>query len=141
MDKRSLKIRSLKSSEASDHSSSSSSDYNWRKSVIDDYHFTNRLWRNVLNESRTSRIRLEKSCEEIRKVINIWNDYGDRFRESVHNLSIRIEDNDREEEEKKHRVELLKQRRFRIARPTKLSRWRMREKFIPVPTLPPFKFL
>ena len=142
MENKSIRIRTLKNWNLINRNKESSSHYIWRKKVIDGYHYTNRLWRKALDESKTSRIKLEKSCDEVRKVINTWSDYGDRFRECVHNLSVRIEDNEREEDERRQREEAARQLKYkyRINRPTKLTMWRMREKYIPEPTLPPFKF-
>ena len=140
MEKKSIRIRRLKTAASSEFDKESPNHYNWRKSVIDGHNQTSQLWSKVLCESKTSRIRLEKSCEEVRKVIDVWNEYGERFNGWIRNLANRIANNEKEEEERRIRDELAKQKKYRITRPTMLSRWRMREKFIPEPILPSFKF-
>ena len=141
MEKQSFKLRNLARIDVSDLSSTSSEDYAWKKDVIETHFDTTRLWRRVIEDSRTSRTRCEKSWDEARKVINIWNDYEDRFKQSVHNLSIRIEEFDKAEAERKSKEEALERKRNKIARSTEISRWRMRQKYVKQPTLPSFRIL
>ena len=116
----------------------------WKRKVIDSHIQTTLDSKRVLDESRAWRRKIEKSWDEIRKVTKTWNDYEDRFKNAVHNLSIRINEYEKDQENKA-KLENLKQEtenkrnkaaaiswnRGHFIKFTKLSEMRKREKYIP----------
>ena len=131
MTKKLIKLRNFVKINISSAETWDSEDYDWKKEVIDSHFDTSQLAKRVLEESRIWRKRLEKSWDEARKVIDIWSDYEDRFKTSLVNLSMRIDEHESMEAEKKRKQEELNLKRNKIARATELSKVRKREKFIP----------
>ena len=136
-----VQIKNFAKIEISNLDSPRSEDFKWKKQVLDSHRDTSLLAQSVLNDSRSSRDRCEKSCDQAREVVNIWSDYEDRFSKAIKNLSSRIEEFEKEEEEKKLKKELIEKKKCKIARSTALSRIRVRGKFVPETRINSFRVL
>ena len=119
----------------------------WKCNVIDTHIQTSLEARRVLDESRTWRIRLEQSWDEIREVTKAWSKYEDQFQKAIHNLSKRIENFERDLEEKKDDENISRKEttiswsRNHFAKCTILSEWRKRKKYVPETTVHMFRIL
>ena len=84
--------------------------YAWRRNVLDSHIQTTQEARKVIEDSKTWRKRIERSWDEIREVSNIWNNYENRLKTALNNLSSRIEEFEKDQEDNKIKEETLEQK-------------------------------
>ena len=134
----------------------------WRRHVLEDHLSTTLEARKIINDSRTWRKRLERSCDEIKEVTNAFNKYDDKLKTAWNNLSDRIEQYEKDQEEERRKEEERKLREEEERRreeeerlrrkktpprfsknhyihSTTLSEKRRRNKFIPDTIVPAFR--
>ena len=120
----------------------------WKRNVLDAHIQTTLDARKIIEDSKTWRKRLERSCDEIREVANAWNNYEVRLKAALNNLSSRIEKYEKDQEENKVIEEDLtlkednKRREIAVSwvrghftKCTKLSEVRKRNKYVPDTTV------
>ena len=73
----------------------------WKRDVLEAHIKTTLDANKMLDASRAWRKRLERSWDGIREVTNTWSDYENRFKDAIHNLSVRIEEFEKDQENKK----------------------------------------
>ena len=131
--------------------------YAWRRNVLDSHIQTTQEARKVIEDSKTWRKRIERSWDEIREVTNIWNNYENKLKTALNNLSSRIEEFEKDQEDNKVKEETLEQNekgtliqkeenklrkeiatswiRNNFTKCTRLSEVRKRKKYIPNTTV------
>ena len=104
----------------------------WRKDVIQSHQDTSALAANVLKESRSSRLRLERSWDEAKSVINAWNSYENRYQDAINKLHNRITEFEAKEKEKEN--ELLTINKVEFYKPSEIASMKRNMKFTPKST-------
>ena len=82
----------------------------WKRSVLDGHIQTAQESRKLLVESRSWRKRLENSWDKIKAVTDTWINYEEQFKNAIHNLSVRVEEFEKEQEDIKRKEEEARQK-------------------------------
>ena len=103
----------------------------WVKRVLDDHRDTAIYAQETVQKVKKSRVRMERSLDQVRTVLNQWTDYNSRLLKATCELGEKIEKDYAYQQAWKIIKEKKQAKIDKICRPTKLMQLRKVIKFVP----------